>query len=224
MSRSLRYGIPGTDWRRTPLEIGERGWQGIFEPDLAPPFELVLEIGFGRGEFLLDLAARRPEIAMLGVEVSFKRVLKMARKLARSGLANVRLLEARGEVVVRDLLPLACSSEIWINFSDPWPKKRHAGRRLIQPSFVGDAANCLRPGAMLHVATDDVPYALQIDAVLGAEPKLENAFAPDRWRPEVPGLFCTGYEAEWRAEGRPLHFFAYRRRAATSETPCPTRS
>jgi tRNA (guanine-N7-)-methyltransferase len=217
MPRSLKYDIPGEDWRRTPLQAAEQGVAALFAPRLQPPFEMVLEIGFGRGEFLLELAAAEPGTAFIGVEVSFKRGLKMARKLARSGLENVRLIEARGQVVVRDLIPEASLREIWINFSDPWPKDRHAGRRLIQPDFVLDAALRLVPGGTLHVATDDVPYAEQIDAILAAEELLENAFAPERFVADVPGRMHTGYESEWRAQGRPLHFFAYRRRAARED-------
>jgi tRNA (guanine-N7-)-methyltransferase len=210
MSRSLKYEIPGTDWRRTTLELSEHGPVGLFAPELTPPFGLVLEIGFGRGEFLLDLAAKHPERAFLGVEISFKRVLKMARKVARAGLTNVRLVEARAQVVMHELLPPECLDELWINFSDPWPKDRHAQRRLIRPELVADADRCLRPGGVFHVATDDVAYAEQIDEVM-RESMLENLFAPDGWRGEVEGRMETGYESDWRAEGRPLHFFEYRR-------------
>jgi tRNA (guanine-N7-)-methyltransferase len=217
MGRSLKYEIPGPDWRRTPLDVSERGLVGLFSDTLTPPFDIVLEIGFGRGEFLLDLAAKSPGTAFLGIEVSFKRVLKMARKLARSGLANVRLLEGRAEVVVRDLIPPCSLAEVWINFSDPWPKARHAGRRLVQTTFVADLAARLRAGAILHIATDDVPYAEQIDEVLSAEPGLESTHAPLPWLPEVPGRMHTGYESEWRAEGRSLHFFEYRRAGSGQE-------
>ncbi|MBW2230179.1 MAG: tRNA (guanosine(46)-N7)-methyltransferase TrmB [Deltaproteobacteria bacterium] len=217
MPRSLKYEIPGEDWRRTTVEAAVEGMAELFSPQLERPFEMVLEIGFGRGEFLLDLAAKEPCTAFLGVEVSFKRTLKMARKLARAGFDNVRLFEARGQVVVKDLIRKDSLREIWINFSDPWPKDRHAGRRLIQPDFVRDAALCLVSGGTLHVATDDVPYAEQIDPVLASEPLLENAFAPERWLCEVPGRMHTGYEVEWREAGRPLHFFAYRRRVALEE-------
>lgn len=190
----------------------EKGWEAIFAPDLEAPLRMVLEIGFGRGEFLLDLAARHPETAFVGVEVSFKRCLKLARKLARSGLRNVRLLEGRGEFVVAELMPEASLAEIWVNFSDPWPKGRHARRRLFQSEFVANAARCLVPGGYLRVATDDPAYAEQIAALLAGEPMLENTFAPEPWRPEVSGQLPTGYELEWRAQGRPLHFFAHRRR------------
>jgi tRNA (guanine-N7-)-methyltransferase len=215
--RSLKYEIPGVDWRRTSIDVAAEGLAALFSPQLEPPFEMVLEIGFGRGEFLLDLAAKEPGTAFLGVEVSFKRTLKMARKVARAGFDNVRLLEALGQVVVKDLIAHDSLRDIWVNFSDPWPKDRHAGRRVVQADFVHAAARCLAPGGTLHVATDDVPYAEQIDQVLSAEPLLVNTFAPEPWLQEVHGRLQTGYESEWRAECRPLHFFAYRRREASGE-------
>ena len=211
MPRALKYDIPGTDWRRATTDLDPEDAFAVFRPELAAPERLVVEIGFGRGEFLLDIAPRHPRTAFLGVEVSFKRVLKMARKLARTELSNVRVLEARGETVMKELLPKGCVDEVWINFSDPWPKDRHAKRRLVQPAFVRTVAEALAPGGVLHVATDDVPYAEQIDAVLRGEPMLLNLHAPDAWLDEVEGRPTTGYEAEWRAEGRPLHFFDYAR-------------
>ena len=214
MARSLNYEIPGTDRRSDPLELAEVGFDGLFASDVSSPAQRVLEIGFGRGEFMLEMAAKRPEAAFLGVEISFKRVLKMARKVGRAELGNVRLIEARGEVVLSELIPSDFLDEIWVNFSDPWPKDRHARRRVIQSGFVANAAKRLVPGGVLQVATDDVPYAHQISEVMAGEPLLENAFAPHAWLSEVPGRIQTGYEIDWRAAGRPLHFFAGRRRNA----------
>lgn len=216
MGRALKYDIPGEDWRRSIDDLVAGGLEGVFRDELAAgllatPLPVVVEIGFGRGEFLMDLARKHPETAFVGIEVSFKRVLKMARRLARTELRNVRLVEARGQVVVAEACPSASVSAFWINFSDPWPKDRHAGRRLFQPAFVADLARVLVPGGRLHVATDDVAYAHQIADVLEAEPGLENRFAPDRWRPEVPGRIRTAYEDAWREQGRPLHFFEYQR-------------
>jgi tRNA (guanine-N7-)-methyltransferase len=212
MSRSLRYDIPGTDWRRGLTEAFDSAVFGLFEPEVPAPFDLVVEIGFGRGEFLLDMAAKHPEKAYLGVEVSFKRVLKMARKVARARLENVRLVEGRGEVVIQDCLPAGSVAELWINFSDPWPKAAHARRRVVQADVVHFIAKALRPGGVLHVATDDVPYAMEIDEVLRGESLLENLHAPKGWLPEVPGRTPTSYELDWRSEGRSLHFFDYARR------------
>lgn len=211
MSRSLKYEIPGVDWRRGLSDAVERGIHALYAPVLTPPFKLVVEIGFGRGEFMLDMAAKHSDVAFLAIEVSFKRVLKMARKVARARLENVRLIEARGETVVGDCLIPGTVDEFWINFSDPWPKDTHARRRLIQSPFVADIARVLVPGGVLHVATDDVPYAEQINEVLTADGTLENMFAPEPFLPDVPGRTPTSYELDWRAEGRPLHFFDYRR-------------
>jgi tRNA (guanine-N7-)-methyltransferase len=210
MSRRLRYDIPGPDRRVALEDVREKGWEALF-PELPRPLRLVLEIGFGRGEFLADLAARAPDVAHVGVEVSWKRVLKMARRLARSELANLRLVHGAGEQVVAEAFAPGSLEAVWINFSDPWPKKRHHRRRLVQPALVAALALRLRPGGVLHVATDDVGYAEHIDALLAAEPRLANAFAPARWLPEVPGRTPTAYELAWRAEGRPLHFWTYRR-------------
>ena len=211
MPRRLKLDIPGPDCRVTPGDVLAKGWAELFGSALDAPLRMVLELGFGRGEFLIDLAQRAPGVAHVGVEISRKRVLKQARRLAKTEIANVRLIHGTGEHAVADLFRPASLEAVWINFSDPWPKKRHHRRRLVQAPLVAAVANRLVTGGMLHVATDDVPYAEHIDAVLAAEPQLENAFAPAPWLADVPGRMPTGYELEWRAEGRPLHFFAYQR-------------
>jgi tRNA (guanine-N7-)-methyltransferase len=217
MGRSLKHEIPGDDPRVSPEQLEQLGWTRLFAAareraglgaDTAPR-RRVLEIGFGRGEFLLALAAAAPEADFVGIEVSWKRTLKMARKVARARHSNVLLTVARGEAVLASAFEPGSLAEIWVNFSDPWPKLRHAERRLIQPAFAALAARALAPGGTLFVATDDVPYAHQIDAVLAGEKGLVNRHAPLAFLPEVPGRMTTGYEAQWRAEGRPLHFFAY---------------
>ena len=211
MPRRLKLDIPGPDRRLTPGDVLAKGWAELFAPSLASPLRMVLEIGFGRGEFLLDLAQRAPGVAHVGVEISRKRVLKQARRLARSELTNVRLVHGTGEQALAELFGPASLAAVWINFSDPWPKKRHHRRRLVQAPLVAAVADRMKRGGVLHVATDDVPYAEHIDAVLAAESQLENVFAPARWLADVPGRTPTAYELEWRAEGRPLHFFAYQR-------------
>jgi len=214
VGRTLKTDIPGPDRRVTVDDVRAKGWEALFAPDLAPPLRLVVEIGFGRGEFIRALAAERRDVAHVGVELSAKRVLKMARRLAKGADAepNLRLVEARGEEVVREALEPASVETFWVNFPDPWPKKRHHRRRLLQGPFVGELADRLVPGGILHVATDHEGYAEAIDEVLRAEARLENALAPAPFVREVPGRMHTAYEELWRAEGRSLHFWTCRRR------------
>ncbi len=211
MARRLKHDIPGDDWRVAPEDVRQRGIPGLFAPELPDPEAVELEIGYGRGEFLLARAEERPRVGFLGVELSGRRHLKMARRLARSGLRNVRLCRAPAEYLLGECLPAACVDRVWINFPDPWPKKRHHRRRLIQPAFAGELCRVLRPGGCLEVATDHPEYAAWIAEVLSEAAGLENLWAPAPFVPEVPGRRPTAYELEWRAEGRPLHFFRYRR-------------
>ena len=189
-------------------ELRERG------PDAcigAPP--RVLEIGFGRAELLLELATGNPDSRYLGVEVSRKRVEKAARHAARRGLPNLRLVNAPAEYLLVRVLPPDCFAECWINFPDPWPKKRHFKRRLFQARFLALLARVLEPGARLHAATDHMDYAEWIADLLGASPDFENPNAPTRWTDRPPPRRETSYEAEWRALGRPIAYFEARRRA-----------
>jgi tRNA (guanine-N7-)-methyltransferase len=209
VSRALKYEIPGIDWRVSLSAVKGEGWAGIFAADVREPLPLVVEIGFGRGEFLMDLAAREPETAFVGIEYSFKRVLKMARRLARTELRNVRLVEAPAQEVLRDAITDASVSCFWINFPDPWPKKRHFKRRLLQKDFAALLERRLAPGGVVQIATDHADYAEWIGEVLGRQSGLENCYAPDPHRRAATGRTTTAYEAEWRALGRPLYFFCY---------------
>ncbi len=216
MSRSLKYEIPGDDPRLSFADVVATGWDELFAKTRSPraaqsgtPRKRVLEIGFGRGEFLLKMAAGSPEVDFVGIEISFKRTLKMARKVARARRTNIRLLEGYAQAAMKQLFRPGSLSEIWLNFSDPWPKARHAHRRVVRAPFIADAAQALEVGGLLYVATDDVRYAHQIGEVLAAESTLCNHYAPWPFLNDVPGRTRTGYEEQWRAAGRPLHFFAY---------------
>jgi tRNA (guanine-N7-)-methyltransferase len=211
LTRSLRYDVPGPDCR-IPLEaLRDPGLARLWPERLPRPLALVVDVGFGRGELLQALALGEPARAYLGVEYSMKRVLKLTRRLARSGIDNVRLVQASAEAAVREL-PERSVAGFWVNFPDPWPKKRHHRRRLLQGPFVHDLATRLAAGGFLEVATDHEEYAAWIHAVLSAEPLLANRCAPEPFRREPPERLATAYELEWRAQGRPAHYFSYRRR------------
>lgn len=170
------------------------------EPDGAPgkdPLDLaavfgrrapvVLEIGFGRGEATLAMAAADPGRDVLAVDVHRAGAGALLLGLDRAGLSNVRVLVGDAVPVLRDRLAPGALDEVRIFFPDPWPKSRHHKRRLVTPATVALLASRLRPGGRLHCATDWEPYADEMLAAVGAEPLLHNAsggFAPrPAWRP-----------------------------------------
>ena len=179
-------------------------------PLVGPP-PLVLEIGFGRAELLIGLAEARPGVPFLGVEVSRKRVFKAARRIERRELSNVKVVHATAEYLLERVLPPASVCECWINFPDPWPKKRHWKRRLFQAPFLERLSGVLAPGAALYAATDHLDYAEWIHEALSAAPGLENRAAPTRWFDQRPERPETSYETQWLAEGRRIAYFEYRR-------------
>jgi len=212
--RRLRTDIPGPDWRVSSEALRDPGPDRLYPPGLLRPLTLVVDVGFGRGELLQALARSAPEHAYLGIERSMKRVLKLTRRLAKGELENVRLVQASAEAAVAELAPGSVAG-FWINFPDPWPKKRHHRRRLLQPGFVRELAIRLAPGGFLEVATDHEEYAAWIHAVLSDEEQLRNRCAPLPFRRDPPERAPTAYELEWRAQGRAAHYFSYARRLSS---------
>ena len=140
---------------------------------------LVLEIGFGMGETTARIAQGRPGTDFLGVEVYPAGVGALLRRIDENGLTNVRIIQHDAVEVVRDMIAPDSLAGIHVFFPDPWPKKRHHKRRLVQPPFVALLASRLAPGGYLHCATDWEHYAVQMLAVLAGEPLLENTAFDD---------------------------------------------
>ena len=141
----------------------------------------VLEIGFGMGETTAEIAAAHPEIDYLGVEVHSPGVGSLLNRIEALGLGNVRIIQHDAVEVLEHMVAPDALDGVHLFFPDPWPKKRHHKRRLVQAQFVRLLASRMKRGAYVHAATDWEDYAHQILAVLGAEPALENAaagFAP----------------------------------------------
>jgi tRNA (guanine-N7-)-methyltransferase len=138
----------------------------------------VLEIGFGMGEATAHIAAHRPETNFLCCEVHTPGVGALLKRIAEQNLKNIRILQHDAVEVIDHMLPPGSLDGVHIFFPDPWHKKKHNKRRLIQTPLVSKLAARLKPGGYLHCATDWQPYAQQILEVLAAEPSLKNT-APD---------------------------------------------
>lgn len=176
-------------WARYGLELA--GAPRDFDALFGRKAERVLEIGFGNGEALRLAARDAPERDFIGIEVHRPGVGRVLNALAHDGTTNVRLYNHDAVEVLEQDIADAALAEIRIWFPDPWHKKRHAKRRLIQPAFARLLVRKLAPGGLLHLATDWEAYAEHMWDVLDAEPGLENRAGPrgyfprPAWRPET---------------------------------------
>ena len=177
---------------------------------------LVLEIGSGMGESTAALAAASPDVDHLAVEVYEPGLAQLLMRMADADLTNLLLLRGDAVALLRERVPPSSLAGIRIFFPDPWPKRRHRKRRLVQPGFVALAASRLIPGGTLHLATDWADYAVQMRAVCEAEPALENTAAdrPGGWTPRPDWRPVTKFEHRARLEGREVRDLIYRARAA----------
>ena len=135
---------------------------------------LVLEIGFGMGEATAHIAARMPHINFLGCEVHDPGVGALLKRIGEQGLQNIRICAHDAVEVLQHMLPHGSLHGVHVFFPDPWHKKRHHKRRLIQPELAHELALRLQPGGYIHCATDWQPYAEQMLEVLSQEPLLAN--------------------------------------------------
>jgi tRNA (guanine-N7-)-methyltransferase len=160
---------------------------------------VVIDFGFGMGETTATIAAERPDVDFLGVEMHWPGVGALLRRIEAAGLSNIRVLRHDAVDVVGRMIPGASLAGIHVYFPDPWPKKRHHKRRLLKPPFVHALAVALAPGGYLHVATDWADYAEEIVATLDAEPLLVNTAARFAARPAWRPL--TKFEQRGLARG-----------------------
>jgi tRNA (guanine-N7-)-methyltransferase len=131
---------------------------------------LVVEVGSGMGEATAEMAAADPGRDVLAVDVHVQGLGRLLRRIEDDDLGNVRVAQGDAVVLLRDMLGPASVDEVRVYFPDPWPKARHVKRRLVQASFADLVAGRLRPGGILHVATDWAPYAEQVRELLVAHP------------------------------------------------------
>ncbi len=172
----------------------------------------IVEIGFGNGDHLAALAAADPERDYLGIEVHRPGVGHLLLLADANDSTNVRAICHDAVDVLQYQLPVESVDEIYVLFPDPWHKKRHHKRRLIQPAFVSLVASRLRPGGVLHLATDWQPYAEQMLEVLRADAALENLSPTGDWMPRPAYRAATRFERRGARLGHGVWDLAFRRR------------
>jgi len=171
---------------------------------------VVLEIGFGMGEATAQMAAADPDTDILAVDVHTPGQGNLLNLADHQGLTNVRVANGDAIILLREMLSADSLDGLRVYFPDPWPKKRHHKRRLIQPEFLDLVATRLRPGAIVHCATDWEPYAEQMLEVLTAHPRFENTCA-DGFAPRPDFRPLTRFEGQGLDKGHVVNDLLFRR-------------
>nr|WP_233576496.1 tRNA (guanosine(46)-N7)-methyltransferase TrmB [Saccharopolyspora rhizosphaerae] len=187
-----------------PLDL--ESWFGRRAP-------VVLEIGSGMGETTAQLVAAEPDVNYLAVEVYKPGLAQLMLRAEKLEVSHLRLLRGDAVVLLREHLEPGALDEVRIYFPDPWPKKRHHKRRLVQAESIALIASRLRPGGVLHLATDWENYAEQMREVCEAEPQLRNRFADEEggWAPRPEWRPVTKFENRAHEEGREIRDLIYER-------------
>ena len=183
----------------------------------AHPVEV--EIGFGKGLFLHTASGRNPERNYFGVEIVRKYQLVAATRLIQAGRTNVRVACADGKIVLNEQILAGTVDDAHVYFPDPWWKKRHKKRTLFTPDFAESLARILKPGGILHIATDVLEYFALMQATLAVLPAFDPMPPWLEKEPEHTLDYLTHFERKFRMEGRPIGRATYRRTTSPWESP-----
>jgi tRNA (guanine-N7-)-methyltransferase len=195
----------------------DAGQNGEFDPSVlfeGGPRDIWLEIGFGGGEHLAGLAACNPDIGLIGAEPFVNGIAKLLLAIDERGLTNIRIYDADARPLLHRLAA-ACLGRVFILYPDPWPKRRHEKRRLLNPQTVSELYRVMKPGAELRLASDSSDYmawSLRNMFLHGGFEWL--ACRPSDWREPPPDWTQTRYEAKALRQGRRPIYFRLVRKAA----------
>jgi tRNA (guanine-N7-)-methyltransferase len=178
-----------------------------------------VEVGSGKGAFLVHQARAQPEANFLGIEWARKYYRFAVDRVGRWGLTNVRLVRADAPVFIRDFVPEASVDCFHIYFPDPWPKRRHQKKRFVQASNVEVLLCRLKPGGEIRLATDHADYYEQMRQVMSAYADQLEEIEFERPAAAREGeLTGTNYERKYVKESRPIYTLAFRKRAPAERT------
>lgn len=195
-------------WPQWGLEVD--GESVLDLPALFAGRPVVLEIGFGMGEATAAMAAADPDTGILAVDVHTPGQGNLLRLAEERGLTNVRVANGDAIILLREMLPPASLAGLRVYFPDPWPKKRHHKRRIIQRDFIDLAVTRLAPGALLHCATDWEPYADAMLETLTASPTLRNLSPTGDFTPRPETRPLTRFESQGLSKGHAVKDLLFR--------------
>lgn len=194
----------------------------IFTPDSLPspltlealfgrPAPVEMDLGCGKGRFLLAHAAAHPDLNLLGTDIQVGRLQKVRTRAERAGLANIRLLHTDTAYALEYLLPRDSIRTFFLFFPDPWPKRKHHRRRIVQPEFLTLIHRTLERGGILHIATDHESYFEHIHRIVHDDPRFTRA---DPFEP--PADEKTDFEVLFTAKGMKVYRYSLMKKESLS--------
>ena len=186
----------------TPID-----WSALFDNDNP----LALEIGCGIGDFIVSTATDNPDRNFIAIDFYNKGCWKTCRRIDRAGLTNVRVLRVEARWFITELIQPGSLTAVYINCPDPWPKKKHRKRRLVNRQFMEFLREYLAPSAEFYFATDFDDYGIDVARILEELEGFANQLAPDLYRHELTNYHLSKYMNKFMAEGKKIYFIHYRK-------------
>lgn len=187
---------------RVPVE-----WSQYFGNDNP----VALEIGCGIGDFIVSTACDHPDWNFIAIDFYNKGCWKTCRRIDRAGLANVRVLRIEARQFIAQWIPKGFLAAVYINCPDPWPKKKHRKRRLLNKQFLEFLREYLTPGADFYFATDFDDYGSDVAGMMAGLDGFVNQLAPDLYRHELTGYHLSKYMQKFMTMGKNIYFVHYRK-------------
>jgi len=171
--------------------------------------EFALEIGFGDGDFLLEMAKENTKMNFIGIEIKRSRFLKAVKRAKKENTANIKFLHMDVEIALDEVFRPASFSIVYINFPDPWPKDRHQKHRIINSRFLERLSQIMKPNGVLEIASDHREYIDHILEVFKATNSFKSIYPPPGYTNTLSDRPETKYETEYRSEGKSIYYLAY---------------
>lgn len=185
-------------------------WEAVF----GNPHPLALEIGCGIGDFIAKTASEQTGTNFIAIDFYNKGCYKTCRRIDKSGLTNVRVLREEARQFLSERIPKGSLAAVYINCPDPWPKKKHRKRRLVNRPFMEFLTDYLAPGADIFFATDFDDYGIDVAGMMAGLEGFTNQLAPDLFRHEMESYHLSKYMCKFLAEGKKIYFVHYKKAGA----------
>jgi len=172
---------------------------------------VVVEYCSGNGTWIAEKAKENPDLNWVAVEKRFDRVRKIWSKIKNENLNNLVVFCGEGFRLTQEYLPKETVDQVYINFPDPWPKKRHAKHRIVQPLFIEQVYRILKPEGVITLVTDDTAYSEQMIEVLNGQEGMGSMYPEPYFVNELEGYGTSYFDTLWRNKGRKIHYHQFQK-------------